>query len=166
MQNFVWMCICAFFFFPNVKVQSLSSASQRNMKSKKGLKKHGVRGSRSLQAQYKPLSPGETISDFTLINRRLCFHFSGKALKNSAHLPSQIALDDKRPWAGRPPPQLHLLPLAASPYTRTYEDTLHGSLKGSIGGSRAQQENNKATFMIEDYLLSISQDKAIENNEC
>lgn len=87
MQNFVWMCICAF-FFPKVKVQSLSSASQRNMKSKKGLKKLRVRGSRSLQAQDKPLSPGETISDFTLINRRLCFYSSGKALKNSAHLPS------------------------------------------------------------------------------
>lgn len=40
-----------------------------------------------LQAQYKPLSPGETKFDFTSINRRLCFSSFGKALKNPAHLP-------------------------------------------------------------------------------
>lgn len=147
-QNFVWLCICAFFSRGKRSITFISSSKEYGIYER--LKNHWVRGSRLIQVHDKPLSPGEM--NFDLINRRLRFSSFEKILKKPVHLPSRRVHQfraDRLRWhaasAGRPRHQWHLPPLAASPCTDTYENSLHRSLTDSTGGSRAQTENNKVT---------------------
>lgn len=166
-QNFVWRYICL--SFPGVKAESLLSAFQKNMESETGfLKTHWIRGSRSLQAQYKPLSSGETLFDFTLINRRLCFFLFWKGLEKActSAFTEGSSIQSRQPamtYGQRGEASASVTPATTGSeplYRHLWEHPPH-IMAGSTGGSRAQWERNKASFMIEDDLLSISQNKAI-----
>lgn len=137
------------YFFPRVNAQSLLSAFQKYMESEKGLKKHWIRRSCSLQAQDKPLSPGETHFDLTVINRRLCFFYllerPGKSHTSAFTEGSSIQSRQPAMTYGQPREASEWVPPAGAgskPLHRHDENMLHTAWQarqGAAGHTRKQQ---------------------------